>query len=103
MMRIKKNDKVVVVSGKDRGKEGVVIALLPKKDKIKVKGVAIVSRHLKAKRQGEVAMIRKEEAFIFISKVMPICSSCKKPCRVNIKQLENNVKVRACSRCQEEM
>ena len=103
MMRIKKNDKVAVVSGKDRGKEGVVIALLPKRGKVKVKGVGIVTRHVKARRQGETAGIKKEESFIFVSKVMPICPACKRACRVNTKELENSVKVRTCGRCKEVM
>lgn len=103
MMRIKKNDKVRVIAGKDRGKEGEVIAVLPKKDKIKVKGVAIATRHKKARQQGEVSSIRKEETFIYAAKVMPICSSCKKACRVGAKVLENGDRVRMCTRCKETM
>ncbi len=103
MMRIKKNDKVRVVSGKDKGKEGEVIAVLPKKEKIKVKGVAIVTRHKKACNQGEVSSIRKEEAFIYACKVMPICSSCKRACRVGSKALENGAQTRMCVRCKEIM
>jgi len=103
MMRIRKNDKVRVISGKDKGKEGEVIALLPKKDKIKVKGVAIVTRHLKARREGEVSSIKKQETFIYAAKVMPICSSCKQACRVGTKALENGSQVRICGRCKEIM
>ncbi len=103
MMRIKKNDRVRVVSGKDRGKEGEVIAVLPKKEKIKVKGVAIVTRHKKARNQGEVSSIRKEESFIYACKVMPICSSCKRACRVGSKALENGTQTRMCVRCKETM
>ena len=101
MMRIKKNDLVRVISGKDKGKEGEVLALLPKKEKIKVKGVAIVTRHKKARMQGEVSSIRKEETFIYADKVMPICASCKKACRVGSKSVENGAQVRMCVRCQE--
>ena len=103
MMRIKKNDKVVVISGKDKGKEGAVIALLVKKGKVKIKGVGIVTRHLKARRQGETSGIRKEESFIYESKVMPVCPACKKPCRVGSKQLEDGARVRVCGRCKEVM
>jgi large subunit ribosomal protein L24 len=77
--------------------------LLPKKDKIKVKGVAIVTRHKKARQQGEVSAIRKEETFIYATKVMPICSSCKKACRVGSKTLENGSQARMCVRCKETM
>lgn len=103
MMRIRKKDKVRVISGKDKGKEGEVIALLPKKDKVKVQGVAVVTRHLKARRQGEVSTIKKEETFIYAAKVMPICGSCKRACRVATKALENGTQVRMCGRCKEIM
>jgi large subunit ribosomal protein L24 len=101
MMRIKKNDKVKVISGKDKGKEGIVLALIPKKDKVKIKGVNIVTRHVKARRQGETSGIRKEESFIYAPNVMPICPACKKACRVGAKQLEDGKRVRTCSRCKE--
>lgn len=101
MMRIIKNDKVKVISGKDRGKEGVVVDLLPKKNKVKVQGINIVTRHAKARRQGEVSSIKKEEAFFYIDKIMPICSSCKKACRVGSKELENGKRARICVHCKE--
>ena len=62
--RIKKNDTVVVLSGKDKGKTGSVIEILPKKGKVMVKGVAVVTRHVKARKQGEVPGIKKEETYI---------------------------------------
>ena len=101
MMRIKKNDKVAIISGKDKGKEGTVLAVLLKKEKVKVQGVNIVTRHVKARKKGEVSAIKKEEAFIYLAKVMPICSACRKPSRVGSKQLENGTRVRVCGRCQE--
>lgn len=99
--RIKKNDTVVVLSGKDKGKKGTVIEVVPKKDKVMVKDVAVVTRHVKARKQGDVAGIKKEERYIKLSMVMPICSSCKTPCRVNTKVIEDNNRVRACNRCEE--
>ncbi len=99
--RVKKNDTVLVLSGKDKGKQGLVIAILPKKGKVMVKGVSVVTRHVKAKRAGQVAGIRKEESFIDISIIMPICSACKKPSRVNSKVLESGKKARTCNRCKE--
>ena len=101
MMRIKKNDQVVVISGKDKGKQGVVIDLLLKKAKVKVQGVNIVTRHLKARRQGEVSSIKKEEAFIYLAKVMPVCPTCAKPARVGSKQMEDGSRVRICGRCKD--
>ena len=101
MARIKKNDTVLVLSGKDRGKQGAVIAILPKKDKVMVKDVALVTKHVKARKAGEVAGIKKQESFIDLSNVMPICGTCKKPCRVNAKMLESGKKARICGRCKE--
>ena len=70
--RIKKGDQVYVLTGKDRGKKGIVIAILPKKDKVIVKDVALVTRHVKARKQGETSGIKREERFIHISNVMPV-------------------------------
>lgn len=69
-MNIKKNDMVVVISGADKGKKGTVLEVLPKKGKIKVQGIAIVSRHTKARRQGEKSAIKKLERFIDLSNVL---------------------------------
>lgn len=99
--RVKKNDTVVVISGKDRGKQGPVLEILPKKNAVVIKDVAIVTRHVKARAQGQTAGIKKQEAYIDLSKVMPICSSCKKPCRIQIKVIEGNINARSCHRCKE--
>ena len=101
LSRIKKNDTVLVISGKDKGKQGQVIKVDRKKDKAVVKGINIVTKHLKAKRSGEISKIFKEEAFISLCKVMPVCSSCKKACRVQVRLLENAGKDRICHRCKE--
>lgn len=101
MMRVKKDDEVVVIAGKDSGKRGKIIDILPKDGKIKVKDVAILTKHFKAKKQGQVSSIKKEESFIDISNVMPICSACSKPSRMRSKLLEDGKKARVCSHCQE--
>lgn len=103
MMRVKKNDKVVVISGKDKGKVSDVIAILPKAGKIKVKDVAVQTLHMKARKQGDTARISKEEAYIPLSKVMPVCSSCNKPCRVGAVELKDGKKARVCRKCNEVM
>lgn len=99
-MRIKKNDTVVVLTGKDKGKRGSILVIDNKNGKVLVKGVAIATRHVKARRSGETSGIKKEEAFIQMSNVMPVCSSCDKSCRVNVKALDGTAnKVRICNRC----
>jgi len=101
MARIKKNDTVLVLSGKDKGKRGTVAEVLPKKGKVLVQGVNVVIRHAKARKQGDTAGIRHEERPFDISNVMPICPYCKKPCRVGAKFLEDEKKVRVCAGCKE--
>ena len=98
MMRVKQHDMVVVLTGKDKGKRGKVIDIVPQKGKVKVQGVAIMTHHRKARRSGEVAGIKREEGYINLSNVMPICSACDKPSRYSAK-IEQDVKVRACHRC----
>jgi large subunit ribosomal protein L24 len=100
MAHVKKNDQVVVLTGKDQGKRGTVIQVLPTENKVMVQGVGIVVKHVKARKQGDVAGIKKEERFIALSNVMPICPACNKPCRVKAKFIDNDKKVRACHRCQ---
>src|SRR3990167_1067222 len=99
MMRVKKQDKVLVISGKDKDKIGEVIEILPKKDKLKVKGIAIATCHVKPSRAGVPSGIIKKESFIHISKVMPVCGSCDKATRVGFKILEDGKKARNCKRC----
>jgi large subunit ribosomal protein L24 len=100
LARIKKNDLVAVLSGKDKGKQGTVIEVLPHSDKVVVRGVAVHTKHRKAKKSDEVSAIRKEEGAIHLSKVQPICHSCKKPTRITVKRTEDKAQ-RVCVRCQE--
>lgn len=99
MMRIRKDDVVAVISGKDRGKQGSVIAINTKKSTLKVKDIALQTRHRKARRQGESPRIVSQEGFIDSSRVMPVCSSCRKPTRVGFKVTDQDVKIRICCRC----
>lgn len=101
MFRIKKNDKIVIISGKDKDKTGKVIEILPKKDRVIVNGLGLVTKHAKARKQGEAGGIKQRESSIHISKVMPVCTSCDKPARVNVKSVENGARVRICNKCEE--
>lgn len=103
MMRVKKEDTVIVRAGRDRGKTGSVIEIFPDEGKLKVKGVALVTRHTKARKPGEQSGIVKKEGLIDLSNVMPVCPSCKKACRTSVKMLEGDKKARACGRCKEVM
>lgn len=101
MMRVKKNDTVIILSGKDKNKQGKIIEILQKKDKVMVKGVSLATKHLKARKQGDVAGIKEIEGYISSSNVMPICTSCHKPVRINSAILSTGKKVRVCNRCKE--
>jgi len=79
--RIKKNDVVLVITGKDKSKQGKVLEVLPDAGKVRVEGINLVTRHQKARRQGETSAIVKIEALIDISNVMPIDPATKKPTR----------------------
>lgn len=80
---VKKNDKVQVITGQDKGKVGEVLELCQKSGRLKVKGVKLVTKHIKARKQGDVGGIQKREAFINASNVMPVDSLTGKPVRVN--------------------
>ncbi len=98
--RIRTKDSVVVCVGKDKGKQGVVIDICQKRGAVKVKGISLVTRHVKGKQNVE-AGIKKEEGYINISNVMPVCTSCKKGCRVMTKTSDNGDRSRSCGRCKE--
>lgn len=101
LSRVKKNDSVIVLSGKDKGKQGLVVNVDHKKSMVVVKDIEMVTRHVKARKTGQKSGIVKEERPVPLHKVMPICPSCKKPCRVQVKFLEGNDKSRICNRCKE--
>jgi large subunit ribosomal protein L24 len=101
LSRVKKNDTVIVAVGKDKGKQGSVIKVDPKNDKVLVKGIGVVTKHVKARRSGEQSRIAKEESFVPLCKVMPVCPACKKACRIQTKILDSGDKARICHRCKE--
>ena len=101
-MFIKKDDKVVVISGKDKGKEGKVLSASPKTGKVIVEGVSVASKHMKPKKQGEQGGIIKMETPIYACKVMVVCPKCGKPTRVAHK-MDGDKKVRVCKKCGAEL
>ncbi|MCK9357140.1 MAG: 50S ribosomal protein L24 [Dehalococcoidia bacterium] len=100
-MNIKKNDMVLVISGKDRGKKGKVRRSLPRDNRIVVEGLNMIKRHSRARRAARQAGIVELEAPLHASNVMLLCSKCKKPARVGFRTLEDGRKVRFCRTCQE--
>ena len=102
-MSIRKDDMVVVLSGKDKGKQGKILAVDPKGGKVVVEGINMVSRHTKPRRQGEEGGIIKKEAPMYACKVMRVCPKCGKATRPAHKTLVDGKKVRVCKKCAAEI
>lgn len=90
MLKIKKGDKVEVITGKDKGKQSEVISVIPETNKISVKGINIVTKHVKPKQSGSKGEIIKVESPIHISNVMLICPETKKRTRVGFMVKDGN-------------
>lgn len=101
MMAVRKNDTVIILTGKDKNKKGTVVEVLPAQGKVLVQGTNVAIRHAKARKQGEVSSIKKEEHHITISNVMPLCTACKKPTRLKVRAMDDTSKVRVCNHCDE--
>ncbi len=98
-MSIKKGDVVVVLSGKDKGKQGKVLAAMPADRKVIVEGINVVSRHTRPRKQGEEGGILKKEAPMYACKVQKVCPKCNKPTRPAHKMLADGKKVCVCKKC----
>ena len=98
-MNIKKNDKVIVLSGRDKGKTGEVLSADPKAGKVVVQGVSVATKHQKARKQGQESAIIKVETPIYACKVMVVCPKCNKPTRVAHKVGADGKKARVCKHC----
>ena len=98
-MNIKKNDKVVVLSGNDKGKEGKVLTAMPAEKKVVVEGVNVATCHVKPRKQGEEGGIVRREIPMYVSKVMLVCPKCGKPTRAAHKVQADGKKVRICKKC----
>lgn len=97
---IKKNDTVILLAGKDKGRKGKVINVLPKEEKVVVEKINVVKKHQKPTRDFQGGIIEKPMP-VPRSRVMLVCPRCSKPTRIGVKFIENNKKVRACKKCQE--
>ena len=100
-LSIKKDDNVVVISGKDKGKKGKVLSVDAASRKVIVEGVNMVTKHAKPRKQGDPSGIITQEAAIYACKVMHVCSSCGKATRIGYKLLDDGSKARVCKHCSE--
>jgi large subunit ribosomal protein L24 len=100
-MKIRKDDTVVITTGKDSGKKGKVRRAWPDKERVIVDGANMIKRHSRARRAARQAGIIELEAPIHVSNVMLVCSKCNKPTRVGLRFLADGKRVRVCKSCQE--
>jgi large subunit ribosomal protein L24 len=98
-MKIKKGDRVKVLAGKDRGKEGEVMFALPEEGKVIVEGVNVAKRHTKARGATMQGGIIDKDMPIQVSNVAVMCDSCNKPTRVGHRFDADGTKVRVCRKC----
>lgn len=98
---IKKNDVVMVLSGKDKGKSGKVLEVMPKKERVIVEGVNLLKRHTKPNPKNQQGGIIARESPVHISKVNLFCSRCQKGVRFGTRKLEDGTKIRFCRKCGE--
>jgi len=98
---IKKDDKVKVITGKDKGKIGKVLRVDRKKDRILVENINVVKRHTRPTAKNRQGGIVESEATVPWSNVMLMCSKCLSPVRIQMRRLDDGKKVRSCRKCNE--
>jgi len=102
-VHVKTGDTVVILSGKDKGHQGKILAVSPKEGKVIVEGQGMVTKHVKPRRMGEPGGIVKAESAMYASKVQIVCPKCGKATRIGHKFLTDGKKQRICKKCGEEV
>jgi len=100
-VRIRKDDKVKVIAGKDKGKIGKVLKVIRKKNRVVIENVNVIKRHTRPSGQNRQGGIVESEAPIHWSNIMLMCNKCIQPVRVKMKELDDGRKVRVCRKCNE--
>ncbi len=100
MMKIRKGDRVKIIRGKDRGRDGVVKRVLPSENKVIVEGINIAKKHVKPRGEQQKGGIIRVEKPLDVSKVMVICPSCSQPTRVGFRIDKDGKKYRICRKCE---
>lgn len=101
MLNIKRNDEVLVISGKDKGTNGKVLRVFPKRHRVIVENVNFIKRHTRPNPQKNIqGGVVEREASIHLSNLMLICPECREPSRVGFSLLSDGEKVRVCRKCQ---
>ena len=100
-VHVKSGDKVIIISGRDKGKEGKVLEVSPAEGKVIIEGCNMATKHVKPRRMGEAGGLVQVETAIYASKVMLVCPKCGKPTRLAHKVLADGSKKRLCKACGE--
>ncbi len=100
-IQIKKDDKVKVITGKDKGKIGKVLKVDKKKNRLLIEKINLIKRHAKPSAKNRQGGIVEGEAPVVISNVMIMCNKCVNPTRIKMQQLEDGKKIRVCVKCGE--
>jgi large subunit ribosomal protein L24 len=100
-LHIKKNDLVMVIKGREKGKSGRVLKVLPEKGKVIIEKINFIKRHSRPHGQQRRGGILEKEAPLHVSKVMLLCEKCNKPVRIGHRVVEGDKKVRVCRKCEE--
>jgi len=100
-LHVKKNDMVMIIAGKEKGKSGKVMRVLPEKERVLVENLNKVKRHTRPTRTNAEGGIIEREAPLALSNVQLVCKACSKPTRTGIRVLENGTKARFCKKCDE--
>lgn len=103
MRRIKRDDQVLVISGRERGKQGQVREVLPRQERVIIQGLNMVKRHRRAQGPQTPGGIIEKEAPIHLSNVKLICPACQKPARVGARKRADGARVRVCKQCGEDI
>lgn len=100
-MKIRKNDTVIALAGKDKGKTGKVLRVLPKSNKAIVEGINFIKKHMRKTRQDQEGGVIQKENPMRISNIALVCKSCNRPTRLSLTRLSDGSKSRVCKKCKE--
>lgn len=100
-IHVKKGDSVLVLSGKDKGKKGKVLSVVPSDSMVLVEGVNMVTKHIKPKGRYQQGGLVHQESPVNSAKVMLVCDKCGSPTKISKRLLENGQKARTCKKCNE--
>jgi large subunit ribosomal protein L24 len=103
LRRLRKDDTVIVIAGRERGKTGKVLRVLPERGRVLIERINLVKRHTKPRGVQQPGGIVEREASIHLSNVLPICGRCNKPTRIGFRRLADGHAQRVCKRCGEPM